>query len=327
MGNTTTWRAFYSYSHQDEEWRTKLSTYLNPLVRSKRMVEWHDRKIEPGADWNTEISEQLAEANLIFLLVSEAFLASDYCFGVEVEAAMTRVKEGSARVVPILLKPCLWDVSPFSNLQIIPRDAKPILSWPKPEEAFWDVAKEIQTLLGDPLPEPASSPGPVIASASSLDLVREQVRAYAHLYERIRQRMPSGNERTQRMEHVLAKMRCLAPAAYPMLEELAASPSPGERLAAVAILQAFASERYLPFLVQLVRFEKPFVGYHASRALLFAVDALHPRAHDRLLTAIHDAQIALRETDVGFDADRYKTLDAAEQHLKATMNFLAGYEA
>lgn len=322
-----TWRAFYSYSHQDEEWRKKLGTYLKPLVRSKLLEEWHDRKIQPGADWNTEISEQLAQANLIFLLVSEEFLASDYCFGVEVETAMARVKEGTARVVPILLKPCLWDVSPFSNLQMIPRDARPIFSWPKPEEGFWEVAREIQELLEEPPPAPAAPPTAADASAPSLQLVREQVRAYAHLYERIRQRMRASNERTRRLDEVFAKMRQLAAASHPMLDELAESPSPGERLAAVAILQVFASERHLSFLARLVGSEKPFVGYHAINALRFSVGALHPRAHGALLAAIEEAKVALTTAEVAYDTERQKTLQSAERELRTTMAFLAGPDA
>lgn len=326
------WRVFYSYSHRDEEWRERLGKYLKPLVQANRMVEWHDRKIEPGANWNAEISEHLHTADLIFLLVSEEFLNSDYCFGVEVETAMARLKEGAAVVVPILLKPCLWESSRFSQLQMLPRDARPIHLWPKPEEAFYEVAREIQALVSEPPPVPAPARDALEAPAAqapaaSLHLVREQVRAYAHLYERIRQRMRPSHERTQRMEQVFEKMRALASAAYPMLEELAASPSPGERLAAVAILQVFASERHLPFLARLVESEKPFVGYHAIRALQFAVGALHPRSHDELLAAIHDAQAALKHAEVGFDTDRHTVVQNAEQELRATMAFLAGSEA
>ena len=74
------------------------------------------------------------------------------------------------------------------------------------------------------------------------------------------------------------QMRALATASYPLLDELCNSPSPGERLAAVAILQVFATEQSLQFLVRLVGSEKPFVGYHAAKALQFAVGALDARA-------------------------------------------------
>jgi len=77
------------------------------------------------------------------LLISADFLASEYCFGVEVEKAFARLKRGEVKVVPILLKPCLWEESRFSVLQIIPRDARAITSWASTEEAFKDVAQEI----------------------------------------------------------------------------------------------------------------------------------------------------------------------------------------
>src|SRR5580704_13353766 len=139
------WRVFYSYSHLDAGLRERLGTYLAPLRRQTKIEEWHDRKIEPGANWDTEISSRLESAHLILLLLSADFLNSDYCFGVEVEKALARLKRGEVKVVPILLRPCLWQQSPFSELQIIPRDAEAIKSsqWASDDEAFTDVANEI----------------------------------------------------------------------------------------------------------------------------------------------------------------------------------------
>jgi hypothetical protein len=321
-----TWRVFYSYSHRDAELREKLGTYLAPLRQQNKIAEWHDRKIEPGANWEREISDQLDSADLILLLVSEEFLASDYCFGIEVERALARLKRREAKVVPILLRPCLWQESRFSELQIIPRDAKAVTQWTSPEEAFLDVANEIRNLVSEPTPsssQPSVGHSEAVRSPLSGDLVRGQLRAYAHLYERTRQRMRPSQERTQRMEKIFAKMLGLATASYPFLDELANSPSPGERLAAIAILEMFASERFLPFLVRIVGKEKPFVGYHAIRALHFAVGALEPQAHPQLFEAIHDAQKALEQASVGFDTDRQTLLRNAEQELRATMESLA----
>lgn len=214
----------------------------------------------------------------------------------------------------------------FSELQIIPRDAKAITSWSSADEAFKDVANEIRTLVSGPPPLPSeASPGfrEPHRFDSSLDLVRGQVRAYAHVYERTRQRMQPSGERTHRMQQILENMRALATASYPLLDELADSPSPRERLAAVAILQVFATEQSLPFLVQLVRSEKPFVGYHATKALHFAVGSLDPNAYPKLLEAIHTAQDGLNSATVGFDTDRQSVLRAAEQELKASIASLA----
>jgi hypothetical protein len=115
----------------------------------------------------------------------------------------------------------------------------------------------------------------------------------------------------------------LAPASYPLLADLARSPSPGERLAAVAILQVFAAREFLPFLVQLVGAEKPFVGYHAAKALQFAAGALDPGAYPLLLTAIKDAQAALMSASEGLDSGRQVVLRAGEEDLQKTLQALA----
>jgi hypothetical protein len=326
------WRVFYSYSHLDVQLREKLGTYLAPLRYQKKIEEWHDRKIEPGANWAIEISAKLQSAHLILLLVSADFLNSDYCFGVEVERALTRLKHGEVKVVPILLRPCLWEQSPFSELQIIPREARAIKSslWASEDEAFTNVANEIAKLVD------VSPPSPVVPAEqsreaqrfeSSLDLVRGQVRSYARLYERTRQRMRASTERTQRMEQIFEKLRAISAASYPLLDELASSPSPGERLAAVAILQVFATGQYLPFLVGLVGSDKPFVGYHAARALHFAVGSLDAHSYPQVMIAIRDAQAALKSASVGFDSDRQIELQTAEQELREIIESLSAPSA
>ena len=101
------------------------------------------------------------------------------------------------------------------------------------------------------------------------------------------------------------------------------APPQGERLAAVAILQVFAAEESFPFLVKLIGAEKPFVGYHATKALRLAVGSLDPTVYPKLLEAIHKAQAALKSASVGFDADREALLSAAEQELTATTKALS----
>jgi|GEM_PF-1907570 len=321
------WRICYSYSHRDADLRERIATYLAPLRHQRKIVEWHDRKIEPGTDWDSEIASQLDSAHLILFLISADFLASDYCFGVEVERALARLKRHEVRVLPVLLKPCLWKESRFANLQMVPRDAKPLVTWSSQEEAFTNVATEIWNLIS--VAPPADLPQPFRQTAASQaseppDLARAQIRSYARLYELTRQRMPPGPERTARMEQIFERMRPLAIAAHGFVDELADSSSPGERLAAVAILQLFASERFLHFLVQLVGQEQPFVGYHAARALHFAVGALDSRFYPTLLASLREAQVLLSQAIVGFDTDRQTLLRQAEADLCATMGALAG---
>lgn len=317
-----TWRIFYSYALEDTELVERLSKFLRPLQNNNKINEWHNRMIMPGTAWESEINANLESAHLILFMVSADFLASEYCFGVEVEKALDRLKKGEVKIVPILLKPCLWRESRFSELQIIPRNAHAITSWASTEEAFNNVAEEIQKLVSAQPPEsviPVAGQNEIYRFDASIDLVRNQVRSYAHLYERTRQRMKPSDERTQRMEQIFQKMKMLATASYPLLEDLANSPSPGERLAAIAILEVFASEKHLDFLVNTVGSEKPFVGYHATQAIHFAVESLDPHFYPQLKDAVKKAQDKLNLAQVGFDTDRQTVLRSAEQHLHRAM--------
>jgi hypothetical protein len=138
---------FYSYAHEDEELRDKLVNHLASLKRQRVITEWHDRKISAGAEWAGEIDKHLDTAQIILLLISDAFMASDYCFDVEVKRAMERHTGGEAVVIPIILRPVDWEGTPFSKLQGLPTDAKPVTTWTDRDEAFLNIAKGIRKVV------------------------------------------------------------------------------------------------------------------------------------------------------------------------------------
>src|SRR5258708_309455 len=76
---------FFSYSHKDQRLRDQLEKQLSLLKRKGLISTWHDRKIGPGEEWAGKIDEHLNRADIILLLVSADFLASDYCYDVEMK--------------------------------------------------------------------------------------------------------------------------------------------------------------------------------------------------------------------------------------------------
>ena len=120
---------FYSYSHRDDELREELERHLSILKRQGIITDWHDRRIGAGTEWKGQIDIHLNTARVVLLLISSDFLASDYCYDIEMRRAMERHESGEARVIPIILRPAIWKGAPFEKLQALPKDAKPVTSW------------------------------------------------------------------------------------------------------------------------------------------------------------------------------------------------------
>jgi hypothetical protein len=138
---------FYSYSHRDEELRDELEKHLALLKREGAISGWHDRRITAGDEWKGEIDAHLDSAGVVLLLVSADFIASDYCWDVELKRAMERHEAKEAVVIPVILRHCDWTGAEFGKLQALPKDGKPIKAWKDMDEAFLDVAKGIRKAI------------------------------------------------------------------------------------------------------------------------------------------------------------------------------------
>lgn len=140
-------KIFLCYAHQDDALIERLKTHLMSLYRQELIDIWYDRIISPGSDWQREIDNHLGSAQLILLLISPDFMASNYCYSIEMQRALMRHGQGEARVIPIILIPTHWQDAPFNKLQILPTGARPVTSWPKQDDAFYDIVNGIYTIV------------------------------------------------------------------------------------------------------------------------------------------------------------------------------------
>src|SRR6266566_8565627 len=138
---------FISYAHADEALREELEKHLSSLQREGFIATWHDRHIVAGVDWAAAIDNAIYSAAVILLLISADFVASDYCYGIEMHCALQRQDRGEACVIPVLLRAVDWKHLPFAGLQCLPRNARPIMSWSNRDEAFADVAQGIRRVI------------------------------------------------------------------------------------------------------------------------------------------------------------------------------------
>lgn len=140
-------KLFLSYSHQDENLRKELEKHLASLRREGVIDVWQDRRIGPGDEFAREISNQLESADIVLLLVSSDFLHSDYCYDIEMKRAMERHADGSARVIPVILRPCDWQNTPFGKLIATPTDGKAVTEHASLDRGFLDVARAVRTAV------------------------------------------------------------------------------------------------------------------------------------------------------------------------------------
>lgn len=137
-------KVFFCYAHEDEIHLKRLKAQLQPLRLQGLIDIWYDRDITPGVKWEDEISKHLNEAQIVLLLISPDFMASDFCVSKEMKQAILQQNTKRTRVIPIILRPVHWQIPPLDQLQALPKDAEPVTQWRNVDSAFFNVAKEIR---------------------------------------------------------------------------------------------------------------------------------------------------------------------------------------
>lgn len=138
---------FLSYSHDDTKYLNKLLTHIAALKRSGQVEVWYDRAIDAGAEFAEDIDTHLLTADVILLLVSASFLASEYCYSIEMQKALERHAKKNACVIPVILRPVDWSDTPFRSLKGLPTDGKPVRSWSDEDEALLNVIQGVKDAI------------------------------------------------------------------------------------------------------------------------------------------------------------------------------------
>jgi len=141
---------FVSYSHRDVRWLNRLRTMLKPVERRFSTAVWSDRQIEAGARWASEIEQALASARVVLLLVSPSFLASDFIDQNELGPVLAAARDGSKKILGVLLSQCLWDQTAINDYQAAHDISRPLdqLSSSRQNAQLKMVADAVARLLG-----------------------------------------------------------------------------------------------------------------------------------------------------------------------------------
>ena len=142
---------FISYAHEDEVHRVKLEEQLLVLKRTGVIEIWTDREMLASSDVDKEIIfNRLESADVVCMLVSKAFIKSDYCYAAEMTRAVEKHHQNLAKVIPIILdKVPNFNYLPFAKIAALPQDGydKPLNTWEKPEAAWEHINEGITKLV------------------------------------------------------------------------------------------------------------------------------------------------------------------------------------
>lgn len=104
---------FVSYAHEDRAYLDMLLTHLEPLKMQDQVCAWSDKDLEPGTNWSSFINLSIANAKVFVLLISKHFLASDFIRKSELPNILNKHLEQKDPILPIIINPCLFDLSYF----------------------------------------------------------------------------------------------------------------------------------------------------------------------------------------------------------------------
>ena len=171
---------FYSYASQDEQLRLELEQHLTLMRRQGLLSTYSYLSIRAGEHWYEKSEEALRKSELVLLLLSADFLASNDCFQWQMARAMDRQAAGQCQVIPIVLRPVDWEQAPFGALAVLPADRQPVTLWPTRDQAWLDVARGIRAAIDRLqvkrcLEHPPAKPAPAVILQRIAD--QQEVRA------------------------------------------------------------------------------------------------------------------------------------------------------
>ncbi|MFT5168309.1 MAG: hypothetical protein ACI8P3_003550 [Saprospiraceae bacterium] len=128
--------------------QTVISNLSLSVLSQRGFIDiWQEGKIGYNKNTDAVISAYLQQSQIILLLISANFLAPD-CYGKyeqDLRTAYERQKQGKAEVIPVILRPCIWQMDILAGMKPLPIGGHPVRSrhWDTHDLAFQNIAMGI----------------------------------------------------------------------------------------------------------------------------------------------------------------------------------------
>jgi len=141
---------FIMYDERDKQWRDDLEEHFAMKLRHNNTIGeiWHEGKLQAGDVIDKTIAQRIDEADIILLLVTQSFLASDKLYENQLAQALARHDNNEVCIIPLLMSPCDWEAASFASLfTILPRDTQPISKKDDKSETLKKTVEEINEII------------------------------------------------------------------------------------------------------------------------------------------------------------------------------------
>jgi len=147
-------RVFFSYSHDDKKDAQRLVKYVSNELGRDRIELWWDESIVTSSAWDEEIKTKIRGSDIALILVSQAFLNSNYCQKVEVQSFLRQRRSSGMAIFPIILSACSWESYGWlSGTQYLPSGGRNLKSHyaasGKHEELFNIIVSHLRQIARD----------------------------------------------------------------------------------------------------------------------------------------------------------------------------------
>ncbi len=137
-------KVFISYAHTDENFKDGLNKALHALKRNKKISIWEDRQLIAGQSWESELFNKLEESELVLMILSNDYIASEFCYTKEFKKVLDSHNKKTKICIPIIAKYCSWKDLEFGSIQALPKDGKPINTYANEDLAWHEIVEAIK---------------------------------------------------------------------------------------------------------------------------------------------------------------------------------------
>jgi hypothetical protein len=140
---------FISYAPKDESYCTDIEKHFSVMKRQNQIIIQHMKSTLGGEVGEEKILKYLNAADIVLLLISPDFIASDTLYENELKPAMYRRKQGLAWVIPIIVRETSdWKRDDLiGDLLELPRNKKPISNWDNRDQAITSIVRDVHKVM------------------------------------------------------------------------------------------------------------------------------------------------------------------------------------